>query len=132
MAINIFGKKEEGQEAKDSVGTEVKAKETTKSKKALVTKKADAWKVLKFPHVTEKASLLAKDNYYVFQVMPTANKTEIRKAIEIEYNVKVVTMKIVNIPRKRVQRGKIEGFKNGCKKAMIKLKPGQKIDVIAQ
>ncbi|MFA5087244.1 MAG: 50S ribosomal protein L23 [Candidatus Paceibacterota bacterium] len=135
MAINIFGKKE-NTEAKEkpeaSVKAEPKAKEPVKAAKVSAAKKTDTWKVLKFPHVTEKSSMLMGDNFYVFQVMDTANKPEIKKAIESEYNVKVVDVKIVNIPRKRVQRGRILGFKNGCKKAMVRLEKGQKIDIIAQ
>lgn len=135
MAISIFSKKEKAKETKKpeaSVKIEVKPKEPVKAAKISPAKKADVWKALKFPHVTEKTALMAGDNFYTFQVMRDANKTEIKKAVESEYNVNVVDVKIVNIPRKRVQRGKIPGFKNGCKKALVKLKQGQKIDIITQ
>jgi len=48
-----------------------------------------------------------QDNFYTFEVMPKANKAEIKQAIESEYNVNVVDIKIINIPRKKVQRGKL-------------------------
>jgi large subunit ribosomal protein L23 len=135
MAINIFGTKEKAaakKKAEPKAVAEVKAKEPAKEKKVSVTKKSISWKVLKSPHVTEKAAFLSKDNFYAFEVMTDANKTEIKKAVESEYNVNVIDIKIINIHRKRVQRGRIEGFRNGYKKALVRLRDGQKIDVITQ
>lgn len=138
MAINIFGKKEKAEKIESTKKVdlkpkaETKIKEVVKTTKSLSAKNNEAWKVLKFPHVTEKVSSMASDNFYAFQVMPRANKPEIKKAIESEYKVKVVDIKIINIPRKRVQRGRIPGFKSGCKKALIRLEQGQKIDIITQ
>ena len=137
MAINIFKKSEKEKNlktAKKKPAGDVALKEPSETKKTkdLSQKSFDAWKILKFPHVTEKSGLMTADNFYVFQVMPQANKIEIKKAIESEYNVSVVDIKIIKIPRKPVQRGRIPGFKKGYKKAYIKLKSGQKIDIIAQ
>jgi large subunit ribosomal protein L23 len=135
MAINIFGKKEEAaqkKKAEPAVKAEVKTKEPAKEKKVSVAKKSNSWKVLKSPHVTEKAAFLSKDNFYAFEVMPDANKAEIKKAVESEYNVNVIDIKVINIHRKRVQRGKIPGFKKGYRKALVRVKDGQKIDVITQ
>ncbi|MFA5368499.1 MAG: 50S ribosomal protein L23 [Candidatus Paceibacterota bacterium] len=129
MAINLFKKQEE--EKKEVVKTDSK-KAATKTSKVEFEKNSEAWKILKFPHITEKAAALADENFYVFQVFPQSNKVEIKKAVENEYKVNVVDVKIVNIPRKKIQRGKISGFKNGYKKAFIRLKPGQKIDIIAK
>lgn len=136
MAINIFGKKEAGKEPANKIEKvikeEPKIKESVKSAKVSVAKKSEAWKVLKLPHVTEKTSFLMQDNFYAFQVMPKASKAEVKKAVESEYNVEVTAIKMINIPRKRVQRGKIPGFKSGIRKALVRLKPGQKIDIITQ
>jgi large subunit ribosomal protein L23 len=129
MAINLFKKQEEGK--KETVKTETK-KVVAKTAKVEFEKISEAWKVLKFPHVTEKAAAMADENFYVFQVFPQSNKIEIKKAIESEYKVNVIDVKIVNIPRKKIQRGKISGFKNGYKKALVKLRAGQKIDIIAK
>lgn len=135
MAINIFkksNKEKKGAKKESAIKTETKILNETKGGKVLAEKDNHAWKVLKFPHVTEKSGLMASDNFYVFQVMSRANKIEIKKAIEKEYKVNVLDVKIINIPRKAVQRGRIPGFKNGYKKACVKLKSGQKIDIIAQ
>jgi large subunit ribosomal protein L23 len=86
--------------------------------------------VLKRPRITEKAANLAEDNFYVFELEPTANKIEVKQAIKEYFNVDVERVTIVNLPRKKVQKGKIVGYKGGCKKAIIKVKKGQKIDII--
>jgi large subunit ribosomal protein L23 len=135
MAINIFKKSNKEKKSikkEPTVKAETKISNETKGEKVLAQKNNQSWKVLKFPHVTEKSGLMASDNFYVFQVMPKANKVEIKKAIESEYKVNVTDIKIINIPRKAVQRGRIPGFKNGYKKACVKIKSGQKIDIIAQ
>lgn len=85
--------------------------------------------VLKKPHLSEKAQSSNQINQYVFKVEASANKPLVRKEIEHRYNVKV---KSVNIVR---ERPKLRYFRNraghhpGFKKAIITLKPGQKIEI---
>lgn len=86
--------------------------------------------VLRKPRITEKAANLAEENFYVFELEPTANKIEVKKAIKEYFKVDVEKVTIINLPRKKVQKGKIVGYKNGCKKAIVKVKKGQKIDII--
>jgi large subunit ribosomal protein L23 len=88
------------------------------------------WQILKFPHVSEKASDLAKKNQYTFNVYPRANKTEIKKAIEKLYGVEVIGLKIINIPSRKMRLGRTKGWKPGYKKAIIKIKAGQEIEVL--
>ncbi len=90
----------------------------------------EAWRVLKIPHVTEKATDLAAKNQYIFEVFPRATKVEIKKAIENLYGVDVRGVKIINIPKKRRRLGRIKGWRKGYKKAIIKIKEGQKIEVL--
>ena len=80
--------------------------------------------------MTEKATELAKKNQYVFKVWPRANKVEIKKAIEDIYGVDVVSVKIIKVPRKRRRLGRISGWRKGYKKAIVKIKEGQKIEVL--
>jgi len=86
--------------------------------------------ILKAPHITEKATNLAEKNQYVFKVWGKANKNEIKKAIESLYKVKVMDVKIINVPAKRRRLGRISGWKKGFKKAIVKTKEGQKIEVL--
>ena len=89
-----------------------------------------AFGILKAPHITEKATDLAAHNQYIFRVYPKANKNQIREAIEELYNVDVLDVKIIKIPKKRrMVKGKI-GWRKGYKKAIIKIKKGQKIEVM--
>src|SRR4030043_1217758 len=57
----------------------------------------EAYRILKTPHVAEKASDLTEKNQYTFRVFPRANKTEVKKAIADAYGVDVVSVKIINV-----------------------------------
>ncbi len=87
-------------------------------------------KIIKSPHITEKATFLSTKGKYCFIVYPKATKNEIKKAIKNLYNVEVEKVNIVNIPRKQRRRGRFVGFKSGYKKAIITLKGDQKIEVL--
>jgi len=87
-------------------------------------------KILISPHVTEKATELAKKNQYIFKIGQRTNKTEIKKAIESLYGVDVLDVKIIRVPRKRRRLGRISGWKKGYKKAIVRIKEGQKIEIL--
>ena len=71
----------------------------------------DAWKILKYPYMTEKSiSLVEKENKIVFVVARKATKEQIKKAFEQTFEVKVATVNT-------------EITLKGLKKAFIKLKP---------
>lgn len=90
----------------------------------------EIYRILKEPHISEKATVLAEQNKYIFKVYPQANKIETKKAIENLYGVKVKDVNIINVHRKRrVLRG-VEGFKTGYKKAIVTLEKGEKIEII--
>jgi len=91
-----------------------------------------AYRVLSSAHVTEKATRLEAENKYVFKVIAAANKSEIKKAIENLHGVEVINVRIINIPRKQIRLGKQKGWKKGYKKAIIRIKKGQKIEVISR
>jgi large subunit ribosomal protein L23 len=97
-----------------------------------VEKKAfsEAWHILQSPHVTEKSGLLAEKNHYVFKVSSSANKQQIKKAVEDLYGVAVDSVAVINIPRKARRLGKSQGFKVGFRKAMVKLAAGEKIEIM--
>ncbi len=90
-----------------------------------------AWRYIVAPHITEKATLLGeKENQYIFKVVKDANKTEIKKAIEELYKVKVEKVRIIKVPKKKRKRGRTEGWRKGYKKAIVKIKEGQKIEIL--
>jgi large subunit ribosomal protein L23 len=85
--------------------------------------------VLSSPRVSEKAAILASKGTYVFNVPVTAEKIEIRKAVEAMYNVHVERVNTVRGIGKVVRRGRTEGRRNNWKKALVTLKKGEKIDL---
>ena len=110
-----------------------KPKEKVEVVKRPPVKKKDlreVYKILKEPHISEKATVLTDQNKYVFKIMPRANKVETKKAVENLYGVRVKNVNIINVHRKRRMLRGIEGFKTGYKKAIVTLKEGEKIEIV--
>jgi len=81
------------------------------------------------PYITEKSTSDKENNKYHFLVSKKANKIELKKFIEQFYNVKVAD---VNISKKffsPVNFRNKKSFKSPIKKAIVTLKPGQKIEL---
>jgi len=112
------------------VKKEIKEKAVRPKRERKIT--GDALKVLRFPYVAEKSTDLLEKNQYVFRVLPRANKTETKKAIESIFKVDVLGVRIINLPRKRRRVGKTEGFRNGYKKAIVRIRQGQKIEILTR
>ncbi len=90
----------------------------------------DIERILVRPRVTEKATISAENNVYVFDVAIDANKIQIKEAIKNLYNVTPVKVNITQIPAKKIiYRGK-KGVKKRGKKAYVFLKKGDKIDIV--
>lgn len=85
--------------------------------------------VIKRPLVTEKNSMLAEKGVYVFEVDTTANKADIKKAVEKYFRVKVtaVNTSVCRGHSKRTRGGVSKPM--SWKKAMVKLKAGEKISL---
>jgi len=89
--------------------------------------------VLIAPHVTEKSSLAMQNhNQYTFRVRRDATKTDIRKAVELMFDVKVAGVQVVNEAGKRRRFGKTLGRTQDWKKAYVSLASGQTIDYEAR
>ena len=127
--INKLFEKRKPKEKKPEVKKEVPKVEPVK--KVTPRKKAgEIYKVLKEPHVSEKATYLSDQGKYTFKVFPQANKIQIKRAITNLYGVRVKDVKVINIkPKKRILRG-IEGVKGGHKKAIVTLEQGEKIEIL--
>lgn len=81
------------------------------------------------PLVTEKSSYLQGEGVYCFAVHPQANKTEIKKAVEAAFEVKVIKVRIINYKGKEVRYGRVAGRRRNWKKAFVTLKSGQRIEI---
>jgi len=98
------------------------------AKKPKRKKRKAIFRVLKAPHITEKATELAARDQYVFRVETRSNKTEIKKEIEQLYDVDVLAVRIINVSRRKRTLGRISGWRKGYKKAIVRIKQGQKIE----
>ena len=89
--------------------------------------------VLIAPHVTEKTSLAMQNhNQYTFRVRRDATKTDIRKAVELMFEVKVAGVQVVNETGKTRRFGRVAGRTQDWKKAYVSLVSGQSIDYEAR
>jgi large subunit ribosomal protein L23 len=88
--------------------------------------------ILKRPIVTERATLLTERlNQVMFEVEKTANKHEIKGAVEALYGVKVTDVRTLIMPGKTKRRGMSVGKRPAWKKAVVTLKKGDVIDFFA-
>ncbi len=105
-----------------------------KIQKVIGKKVPQAYRIIKEPHITEKAGFLADQNKYVFRVFPKANKIEIKKVIEALYGVKVEKVHLIHSAPKKRRLGRSEGWrhglKRGFKKAIVTLAKGEKIELL--
>jgi len=86
--------------------------------------------VLEEPIMSEKSWLQQDDRQYTFRVHPSANKLEIREAVETIFNVEVRTVRTMNMRGKpRSLRFDQEGRQASWKKAVVQLAPGDRIDL---
>lgn len=85
--------------------------------------------VLLSPVVSEKSALMADAaNQFCFKVAADANKKEIKRAVEMMFEVDVEGVKVVNIKGKQKRFGQIPGKRNDTRKAYVRIKQGQDID----
>ncbi|MEJ2309650.1 MAG: 50S ribosomal protein L23 [Gammaproteobacteria bacterium] len=87
-------------------------------------------KVLKAPIVSEKSAIAGEMSQVVFSVAPDATKPEIRRAVEMLFEVDVEDVRVVNIKGKNKRFGQTLGKRSGTRKAYVRLKEGQDIDLM--
>lgn len=79
------------------------------------------------PIVSEKSYDRMGEGIYQFKVAKTANKHEIKEAVEALFKVTVKNVNTVNVVRKPKRRGVFQGFTSAWKKAIVTLKEGDSI-----
>jgi len=86
-------------------------------------------KILLAPHVSEKTARAAdSDKQFTFKVISDATKPEIKRAVELMFDVKVDAVQVANVKGKEKRFGRIVGRRSDWKKAYVKLQPGYDID----
>jgi large subunit ribosomal protein L23 len=85
--------------------------------------------VLIAPVVSEKSYAQIADRKYTFKVHQDAHKTQIRQAVEQLFEVQVEDVKVLKVQPKPKRRGLTRGTRPGWKKAVVKVREGQEIQI---
>ena len=89
--------------------------------------------VLVAPIVSEKATMVGdKSNAVTFKVLQDATKPEIKAAVELMFKVEVKGVSVVNTKGKAKRFGKSTGRRDNVRKAYVRLKPGQELNLAGE
>jgi large subunit ribosomal protein L23 len=85
--------------------------------------------IIRRPLITEKTTIQKDEfNQVSFEVARKANRIEIKRSIEDVFNVRVATVRTMQIRGKLKRRGRILGRRRSWKKAVVTLMPGERIE----
>jgi large subunit ribosomal protein L23 len=88
-----------------------------------------AREVILKPVVTERSVDLMQENKYTFKIAKSANKIDVKRAVEEIFKVKVIDVKTVNVKGKMKRQGRTQGMTPSWKKAIVTLAEGDTIEV---
>jgi len=128
----LFKKKEkkvDQPEAKAVVADVGIAHALSSSPSTMTSGALQATKILIKPLVTEKAATISALRQYVFAVAPSANKSEIKKAVRALYGVEPTSVNVARVSGKQGRFGRSLGQRKNWKKAIVTLKEGQSISL---
>ena len=86
------------------------------------------YEVLRRPLITEKNTMLQAQGKYVFEIAREANKQQIREAVEKAFKVNMLAVNVMTVPGKTRRVGRRQVLTQSRKKAIVTLKPGDKIE----
>jgi large subunit ribosomal protein L23 len=85
--------------------------------------------VLVSPRISEKSTRIGdKHKQFVFEVAPNATKPDIKRAVEMMFNVQVANVQVLNLKGKTKMFRRTTGRRSDTKKAYVSLRPGFDID----
>ena len=87
------------------------------------------YEVLKRPLITEKYTALQAEGKYAFEVTLDASKPQVKEAVEKAFNVTVTSLNVMNVVGRTRRLGKRVVPAKPWKKAVVTLKPGDKIEL---
>lgn len=91
----------------------------------------EARQIIIRPVITERSFDMQEYNRFTFEVVKTASKIEIAKAVEEIFDVKVLKVNTVNVKSKKKRMRNIEGKTRTWKKAIVTLAEGDTIELFA-
>lgn len=86
------------------------------------------YEVLRRPLITEKNASMQAHGKYAFEVAEAANKSQVKQAVEKAFNVGVNGVNIISVHGKKRRIGRRIVMTPDWKKAVVTLKPGDKIE----
>ena len=90
----------------------------------------DIHRVLVKPTITEKSTILQESGKYTFEIAPRANKVQVKEAVEKSFGGEVEDVNISKLRGKRKRYGPRSVKQPDTKKAVVTLKPGNRINLI--
>ena len=87
------------------------------------------YEVLRRPLITEKNTMLQAQGKYAFEIAREANKQQIKQAVEKAFKVNVLAVNVMTVPGKTRRVGRRQVLTQSWKKAIVTLKPGDKIEL---
>ena len=82
--------------------------------------------VIRRPLITEKSTELREKNVIAFEVSTRANKIQIKKAVEAQFQRKVTDVRVARFAGKERRQGRFKGYRPEWKKAYVRLAEGEK------
>ena len=89
------------------------------------------YNVVRRPLITEKSTVLSEVGKYVFEVSDDATKARIKEAVELAFGVGVVKVNVMGVKGKVKRYGRRPKPMKSWKKAVVTLRPGDKIELFA-
>ena len=86
------------------------------------------YEVLRRPLITEKNAMLQAQGKYAFEIAREANKQQVKQAVEKAFKVEVLAVNVMTVPGKTRRVGRRQVLTQSRKKAIVTLKPGDKIE----
>ena len=86
------------------------------------------YEVLRRPLITEKNTVLQTQGKYAFEVAEKANKLQVKQAVEKAFKVRVTAVNVIRVPGKTRRVGRRQVLTQSWKKAIVTLRPGDKIE----
>ncbi len=129
--VQVAQQKEETEKSAPKISPENKLEKSNYTPAIKVSQKDDAtaYRMLYYPLITEKATDLVQFGKYCFVVPVNACKNEIKKTIINVYGVSPAKINFVRREGKRVRAGRRYGRTKAYKKAIVTLRPGDKIEL---
>lgn len=86
------------------------------------------YEILRRPLITEKSTIIQAQGKYAFEVVSSATKPQIKQAVEKAFKVEVTAVNVMTVAGKRRRLGRRQLPAHPWKKAIVTLKPGDKIE----